>query len=243
MIGIHPINKLNFRDVIKSISYISMVIIMLIIPFNSVMQIAKTRIGPTEYFVVYVLMILNVSIFFFLNMLTISLIVISEKTTGRCEYYLANKLNIQKLTEIYGLSSHLLCLGPILVFNIMILAYGLITNQRVLIELYLNAAFGCFAIAFLLFTYFVTSTMTLVSMLSKSPERIRTYLSVSSVLFVFAATLPGTFINKTGLTPDRNSIVWIFGSTLLLLAIMCALIRNILKKRLNNEMVVLSFKQ
>ncbi|WP_189029576.1 hypothetical protein [Paenibacillus albidus] len=243
MIGIHPIVKLNSRDVLKSSSYLAMVIMMLIIPLNSVIQILKTNTGPLDYLAVYILLILNISIFFFLNMLTISLIVISEKTTGRCEYYLANKLEIHKLVKIYGWSSYLLCIGPILIFDIMIFGYALFTNQKVLIELYLSVSFGCFAVSFILFSYFVTSTLTLLSMLSKSPERIRTYLSVSSVLFIFAATFPGTFIKKLGFTPDRNSIAWIIGLTLLVLAFVCALIRYVLKKKLKNEVVVLSFKQ
>ncbi|KWX75904.1 hypothetical protein AMQ84_16250 [Paenibacillus riograndensis] len=145
--------------------------------------------------------------------------------------------------KIYGWSSYLLCIGPILIFNIMIFVYALFINQRVLIDLYLSLSFVFFALAFILFSYFVTSTLTLLSMLSKSPEKIRTYLSVSSVLFIFAATLPGTFLNKLGFTPDRNSLVWIIGSTLLVLAFVCVLIRYALKKKLKNEVVVLSFKQ
>ncbi|CQR56578.1 hypothetical protein PRIO_4176 [Paenibacillus riograndensis SBR5] len=241
--GINPIIKLNSRDVLRSSSYLVMVAMMLIIPLNSVIQILKTNTGPLGYLAVYVLLILNISIYFFLNMLTISMIVISEKTTGRCEYYLANKLEVHKLVKIYGWSSYLLCIGPILIFNIMIFIYALFTNQRVLIDLYLSLSFVFFALAFILFSYFVTSTLTLLSMLSKSPEKIRTYLSVSSVLFIFAATLPGTFLKKLGFTPDRNSLVWIIGSTLLVLAFVCVLIRYALKKKLKNEVVVLSFKQ
>lgn len=80
--GIHPINKLNFRDILKSPSYLVMLNIMLIVPLNSMLQILKTNTGLMEFIVVYVFLMLNVSIYFFLNMLTISLIVISEKARG-----------------------------------------------------------------------------------------------------------------------------------------------------------------
>ncbi|MGZ7444100.1 hypothetical protein [Paenibacillus sp. TH7-28] len=243
MIGIHPINKLNIRDVLKSPSYWAMLIIMLVVPFNSMLQILKTNSGPLEFIVIYIFLILNVSIYFFLNMLTISLIVISEKSSGRCEYYLANQVDVRRLTGIYSRSSYSLNIFPILLFDTLIIGYAIASNETVLLHLFQGVSFVWFAATYLLFTYLVTSTLTFISMLSKSPERIRTYLSVSSVLFIFAATLPAALIKKLGFIPSGETIVWFTGSTLLVLAMICASVRMFLSNKLNNEIVILSYKQ
>ncbi|GJM75809.1 hypothetical protein HMSSN036_80250 [Paenibacillus macerans] len=243
MMGIHPINKLNFRDILKSPSYLVMLNIMLIVPLNSMLQILKTNTGLMEFIVVYVFLMLNVSIYFFLNMLTISLIVISEKSSGRCEYYLANQVDVRRLTGIYSRSSYSLNIGPILLLDILMAGYAIARHETVLLHLFQDVSFVWFAATYLLFTYLATSTLTLISMLSKSPERIRTYLSVSSFLFIFAATLPAALIKKLGFIPNGDTIVWFTGSTLLVLAMICASVRMYLSNKLNNEIVILSYKQ
>ncbi|MNC03886.1 hypothetical protein D3C75_513120 [compost metagenome] len=240
--NLHPVNRLNLKDVMRSPSYLSMAVIVLLVPLQSVIQISYGRSDSAGYPLAYTLLILNISVYFLLNMLTVGLIVISEKSTGRCEYYLANKLEVHRLTSIYSLSSHLLCIGPIVILNILIMGYALIMKRENLQELYFSTAFVYFAITFLLFTRCVTSVMTLVSMLSTTPERIRAILSVGSVLFMFAATLTGTLINKLGFIPGRSAVIWTIGSSLLLLTILCALVQHVLKKRLSNEAVILSFR-
>ncbi|WP_150267439.1 hypothetical protein [Paenibacillus tepidiphilus] len=241
--GIHSIHKLNCRDVLRNPSYLSLVAITLLVPLNSIIQIAHNNTGSAGYVAVYIVLILNLAVFFFLNMLTVSLIVIAEKTSGRCEYYLANKLELARLTRTFSTSAYLLCMGPVLVFNLLAIGYAICANQKVLLELYLSIPFLWFAAAFIIFTYAATNMLTELSMLSKSPERIRTYLSVSAVVFTFTATLPGAFSRKLGFTPGGSSIVWIIGATLLVLAWVCALLRYSWKSKLTNEVVVLSYKQ
>ncbi|AIQ47964.1 hypothetical protein R70723_20180 [Paenibacillus sp. FSL R7-0273] len=241
--NLHPVNRLNLKDVMRSPSYLSMAIIVLLVPLQSVIQISYGKSDSAGFTVAYTLLTLNLSVYFLLNMLTVGLIVISEKSTGRCEYYLANKLDVHRLTSIYSLSSHLLCIGPIVFLNILIMGYASIMKQEILQEVYFSTAFVYFAITFLLFTRSVTSVMTLVSMLSTTPERIRTALSVGSVLFVFGATLTGTLINKLGWVPGHSSITWTIGSSLLLLTILCAVVQHMLKKRLSNETVILALRQ
>lgn len=243
MRGIHPIHKLNVRDVLKSPSYLSMLLILLIVPFHSMLQILRTNTGPLEFIAIYVYLILNISIYFFLHMLTISLIVISEKSSGRCEYYLANQVDVRRLTAIYSRSAYVLTIVPTLLFHVLIFGYAVISGETVLLRLFQSLSFGWFAAAYLLFTYLVTSTLTFISMLSKSPERIRTYLSVSSFLFIFAATLPAMLIKRLGFAPNGDLIVWFTGGTLLVLAAICAALRIRLGKKLCSEIVILSYKQ
>ncbi|MDU5949201.1 MAG: hypothetical protein E6Z15_19340 [Paenibacillus macerans] len=176
-------------------------------------------------------------------MLTISLIVISEKSSGRCEYYLANQVDVRRLTGIYSRSSYSLNIGPILLLDILMAGFAMASNETVLLHLFQDVSFVWFAATYLLFTYLATSTLTLISMLSKSPERIRTYLSASSFLFIFAATLPATFIKKFGFIINGGTIIWFAGSTLLVLALICASVRIFLTKKLSNEIVILSYKQ
>lgn len=243
MRGVHSINKLNVRDVLKSPSYLSMLLILLIVPFYSMLQILRTNTGPLEFIAIHVYLILNISIYFLLHMLTIGLIVISEKSSGRCEYYLANQVNVRQLTAIYSRSAYGLTIIPVLLFHILIFGYAVMSGETVLLSLFRSISFAWFAAAYLLFTYFVTSTLTLISMLSKSPERIRTYLSVSSFLFIFAATLPASLIKRLGLAPNSDSVVWFTGGTLFVLAAICVAFRIRLAKKLCNEIVILSYKQ
>ncbi|MEK5238620.1 hypothetical protein NST99_23285 [Paenibacillus sp. FSL L8-0470] len=240
---LHPVNKLNIKDVLRTPSYVAMLLIMIILPFNSLLQILRTNTGPMAFIPVYIYLVLNLSIYLFLNMIALSLIVISEKTSGRCEYYLANKVDIRQLTSLYSRSAFVLSIAPILLFNALVFAYALVSREALLLHLFQNVAFVMFAAAYLLFTYAATGTLTLFSMLSKSPERVRTFLSVSAVLFVFAASLPGTFLRKLGITPDGNAILWITGCMLLLLAALCTAVRSSLNGKLSNESIILSYKQ
>jgi hypothetical protein len=242
-VGFHPINRLHAKDVLKSPSYLFMLILLLTVPLYSLMQILKTNVGPISFIPVYVYLMFNVSMFLFLNMITINMIVISEKTSGRCEYYLANKVDIRYLSDLYSRSSFILSIVPIFIFNLIMLGYSLISRESVMLDMFVKSHFVWFILSFLFFTYTATCSLTFLSMLSKSPERIRTYLSVSSFLFTFAAMLPGTFIKRLGLTPGSGSIVLVTAFTLFTLGLGCATAYYFLKRKLNNESVILSYRQ
>lgn len=43
---LHPVNKLNIKDVLRTPSYVAMLLIMIILPFNSLLQILRTNNKP-----------------------------------------------------------------------------------------------------------------------------------------------------------------------------------------------------
>lgn len=243
MNNIHSISKLNIINVLKSPSYLFMLIITGVLPCNSMVQLADKSSQSYVFIPVYVFIALNISVFLLLNMITISMIVITEKSSGRCEYYLANQMNVHFLTRKMSSSSYFLSVTPILMFNLIMIGYAFTTHNSVLTELVLNVRFALFFVTFLMFTYTATYTLTYLSMLSKSPERIRTYLSVISFLFAFISVFPGMMMKKIGMNPSADSILLITASTLLVLALICALTYSYLKRRLTSEAVILSYKQ
>ena len=186
---------------------------------------------------------LNVAIFAFLVLVTIATIVISEKTSGRCEYYLANRVNIWTLVKAYCLSAFLLCFIPVVLFNFLILVFSYFKNIAVIVELIVSFRFALFFLVFILFCLCITMFLTVLTMISTKPEKIRFYLSLSSFSITYATILPMKLLIEKGFTFDSISIIYFLSITLFSIGCIFAVFLYFISKKLSTEIVVLSYKQ
>lgn len=222
-----------------------MLVMTCIVPINSILQIAKVYSISSEmsFLIIFAYLVLNVATFGFLVMVTVAVIVISEKTSGRCEYYLANRANIWTLVKSYCLSTFLLCFMPVVLSNILIFIVVYVKKIEVLVELFISFRFMVFFMILILFCLCITMFLTVLTMVSKKPEKIRFYLSLSAFAITYATVLPMKFFVERGFTSDSISILDFFSIILLIISLIFGIFLYFMSKKMTPEVVVLSYKQ
>lgn len=208
----------------------------------SVMACLQVLIGEQNELMVYCLFLaLNFSLIPLMLSLIIDTTILGEKLSGRLEYYIANGVNLKELIKVYTISSVILVIIPIVLYNIGVMMI-FINMQSNMVFVLFNSNLTIFFIVFLLFIYIFNKLAVLVTLYLKDPRKIKTYTLFTSMIFINFLAIPcGYLINSRYLTSIFDVTI-VFCFIILLLTIICFVANTIISKKLNVETIVLSYK-
>lgn len=208
----------------------------------SVIACLQVLIDEYDEILLYCLFIsLNFSLIPLMLSLIIDTTILGEKLSGRLEYYIANGVNLKGLIDVYTVTSVVLVVIPIVLYNIcvMLIFYKLKPSMVLLL---LNSNLTMFFVVLLLFVYIFNKLAVLVTLYLKDPRKIRTYSMFISVFLMNIVALPcGYLINVEYLT-TIDDVRMCFCSIILFFTMICFVANTIICKRLNIERIVLSYK-
>lgn len=195
-----------------------------------------------EMQIVYIHSSLNVFIFILMLGIAISLTAISEKMSGRCEFYLANNVSIEELISNYTNSTFVLSVLPVIIFNGVVISFMVISGSDQL-RLIVNRQMITYMVGLIIFYYTCSNLMIQLVMLIKTPSKLRTVLTLGSIITINALMLPMNYIFKSGIIPSAEATLNIYIATITMINIIIIVANILIKKRVNVENVILSYKQ
>ena len=235
----------NLQNNIKEKSYlmqITLTIIIYSIVFLQVLPSMQTNsnIKNMTFVMQYLFFILDLSLFTTMLSIVITNICIREKVCNRIELYLANGVPIKKIFYAYSISTFILSVIGIFLFNCITSTFFIITNNLVAINSLLNFKMILFVSSILLFCFSISLILNAIVLLIKDMSVIRNITFLSSFFLIFG----GSYLLKPLIMLKLN-IDFITLVTLIIF-VFSAIILSIsfsLGHKLNNENIILSLKQ
>lgn len=160
--------QLNIKDAIKSKQYLASIFIVIAIVSNAIINIINNYNENNISICLYYYFLLSTCTFLLIVPIVLSIIVLAEKTSGRCEYYLANNVSINEIVNSYTKSTIVLSLIPIYLYYIIMTIYYLINNSNVIFKTILGGGSLLFNISLLIFSTMLTKFLVVLSMVSKN---------------------------------------------------------------------------
>lgn len=163
---------LNLKDNIKYPTYLMMSLLFSTLSAFLMIQQGKSFVSNenTAFIFHYMYFAFNLSSYAMVMTVAITNLAITEKSTGRLEFYLANMVDLNTLHRSYTIATSILSIAAVAVFNVLLIAYGFIAGELALIQnLYNVHTFLCF-ITYLAFCISISYLLNFIVFLSKSPK-------------------------------------------------------------------------
>lgn len=240
----NKITKFLLKETFSSNQYLVTLIITTVLSINGFVSLVGKNANNfnTEFILFYHFMINIVN--FVVNIpIILAISVFNEKLSGRCEYYLANNINLNYLIYSYSKSTFLLSCVPILFYNIIVSIYLLTKSLTISISVILNLRYFIFILSLLLFMFVISKYLVVLIMICKKPDNIRTFLTIFSIVSIYAMSFPINYLSKTGLISNNKSILNIYIIFLLIISVIFKVSEKFLIKKLDNEKVILSYRE
>lgn len=232
--------KFSMKEGIKSKQYLAATLIVVIISLNGLINSVNTSTISLNLFYYFMF-----SVFICVLMIPISLsiIVLNEKTSGRCEYYLANNVKLSDLIGAYSKTVMILSFIPVIIYHIITNIYSGVVNKLYIINVTLNFRTILFIFVLAIFTFIISRYLTILIMISKKPDTIKTFLMVFNILGIYAVVFPINYLVEKGVKFNLNNVMIYYIVIILLLSIICTILTSLSKNKLNNETIILSYKE
>lgn len=237
--------SLNLRDNIKEKSYISQLLLTLVIYSLVFLQVVpamqfKSNVQNIGFVMQYMFFIMGLSIFSTMLAIVISNICIREKVCNRIELYLANGVAIQKLFCSYSISTFILSALGVLLFDTVTSIFFVATNNILAINSLLNLKMLLFFVSLLLFCFAISLLLNALVLLMKDMSMIRTVTLLSSFIFIFGGSYLLKPLLKLGLHIDfivlSTIVIFVFSMIIFLISFY-------MSRKLSSEKIILSLKQ
>lgn len=235
---------LNLKDNIKYPTYLMMSLLFSTLSAFLMIQQGKSFVSneSTAFIFHYMYFAFNLSNYAMVMTVAITNLAITEKSTGRLEFYLANMVDLNTLHRSYTIATSILSIAAVAVFNVLLIAYGFIAGELALIQnLYNVHTFLCF-ITYLAFCISISYLLNFIVFLSKKPQTIRSIIFIVSFIVLYGMLLPVQSLAKVG-GLSSFGIIRIFTVAFAVFAIGVVCITLGLKRLLSKENIVLSLKQ
>lgn len=237
--------RFSFKDGITSRQYLASILIIIAISVNATINIFKVYSNDitTDSLPLFYHFMLSVFCFALIAPISLGISVLPEKLSGRCEYYLANNVSLTDLVDVYSKIIAISSLIPIFIYHIIVNVYFLFSDIRFIFTITLSWKMILFLIGLIIFSWYVSSYLVVLSMVSKKPDNIRTVLTIFSIVSINAVVLPMNYLTEEGVVFNENNITFYYLVILIAISIICKILTSILNKKLNNETVILSYKE
>lgn len=235
---------LNLKDSMKYPTYLMMV--LLFSALGAFMMIQQGNVfvknEGTVFGFHYMYVAFNLSIYAMVMTVVITNLCITEKSTGRLEFYLANMVDLNTIHRSYTIVTFILSMTAVVIFNMLLIAYGLISGEIGFIQrLYNIHTFLCF-MTYLAFCLSISYLLNLIVLLSRKPQTVRSIIFIVSFIVLYGMLLPVQSIAKIG-ELSSFGIMRIFIAAFAVFAVGVVCIAFGLKRFLSKETIILSLKQ
>lgn len=232
------------KDLFKDKQYLLFAIISVLGSFILINNISSKYIDTNVSFII-------LFIYFLFNVITVlmpviaSLIIlpISERVSGRIEFYISNNVTIKNLIILYSLVSFLASFIPNFLFNILYILFCIIKKNSIILKTVFNIKYLILGTLFLIIVFFVCYILTMLILVVNRIDMLRVILTFSNVAIIYISAIPIKIIAKSGYMIEQDNILLFSIIFLIIVLIILIVISAIIKKKVNNENVILSFKQ
>ena len=232
------------KDLFKDKQYLLFAIISVLGSFILINNISSKYIDTNVSFII-------LFIYFLFNVITVlmpviaSLIIlpISERVSGRIEFYISNNVTIKNLIILYSLVSFIASFIPNFLFNILYILFCLIKKNSIILKTVFNIKYLILGTLFLIIVFFVCYILTMLILVVNRIDMLRVILTFSNVAIIYISAIPIKIIAKSGYMIEQDNILLFSIIFLIIVLIILIVISAIIKKKVNNENVILSFKQ
>ena len=231
------------KDLFKDKQYLLFAIISVLGSFILINNISSKYIDTNVPFII-------LFIYFLFNVITVlmpviaSLIIlpISERVSGRIEFYISNNITIKNLIILYSLVSFIASFIPNFLFNILYL-FCIIKKNSIILKTVFNIKYLILGILFLMIVFLVCYILTMLIFVVNRIDMLRVILTFSNVAIIYISAIPIKIIAKSGYMIEQDNILLFSIIFLIIVLSILIIISAIIKKKVNNENVILSFKQ
>ena len=232
------------KDLFKDKQYLLFAIISVLGSFILINNISSKYIDTTVPFII-------LFIYFLFNVITVlmpviaSLIIlpISERVSGRIEFYISNNITIKNLIILYSLVSFIASFIPNFLFNILYILFCIIKKNSIILKTVFNIKYLILGILFLMIVFLVCYILTMLIFVVNRIDMLRVILTFSNVAIIYISAIPIKIIAKSGYMIEQDNILLFSIIFLIIVLSILIIISAIIKKKVNNENVILSFKQ
>ena len=232
------------KDLFKDKQYLLFAIISVLGSFILINNISSKYIDTNVSFII-------LFIYFLFNVITVlmpviaSLIIlpISERVSGRIEFYISNNVTIKNLIILYSLVSFIASFIPNFLFNILYILFCIIKNNSIILKTVFNIKYLILGILFLIIVFLVCYILTMLILVVNRIDMLRVILTFSNVAIIYISAIPIKIIAKSGYMIEQDNILLFSIIFLIIVLSILIIISAIIKKKVNNENVILSFKQ
>lgn len=238
-----PIVKLNILDNISSVSYIFAASVFVLIGCFMIINqsVNLNNWIETPFVLSYTFYIFQFTTFMMVISTVLGGIGISEKASGRLEFYLANSVSVRRVLSAYTISTVLLSLLPILLLNLIVLAFSLITNNMIIITILYNELSVLAFSGLIILSVAVSLLMNIIVLVINKPQIVRVIIMMLSMTLIYAAQFPVSMVMQA-IALTCNTISVTFSLCFVLLAVICIFVSELLKGKLSKEAIVLSIR-
>lgn len=233
------ITKLSLKDILQSRVYLMQSLLIIFVFSFIIISMLKNNMDSNTnalFFISqYMLVLSNISMYFMIFSTCVNTLSIVEKC-NRLEYYLANGVNLKKILNAYSICTFLAPVPVIIVFNMIIFLYYLLFYNT---EIY-SVNFLIVSLGTLLFFYSISFFINSITMLVKKTNIIYTFIFILSFIFLFGGSFSTPEILKwqTGLP-----LYALLSFILFILSLAFFVFGFIVRRKLDNEKIILSIKE
>ena len=232
--------KTNIKDSVLDFQYLISILIILAIPLSSIIGVLNSKANEGQ--VAYLYLLINIFIFIILLGITVTLTTINEKTSGRCEFYLANNVGLKELISTYTSSTFILSILPIILLNVILLGFMYLTKNTYIKVIY-NRLTIQYLFALIIFCYMFSNLIIYLVMLIKNPSKLRTILTITGMVSVNALAMPMKYLLNNNILPTPEVMMNMYTLVLFVFNLITIISIIIIKKKVSIENVILSYKE
>ncbi|MBF4692238.1 PqqD family protein [Fusibacter sp. Q10-2] len=193
--------------------------------------------------------VMSIYSYYLINFFNVSLMMgvlltstaISEKTSGRCEYYMANNISLSKIGKVFSNTTFVLVILPVLLLNIITYIVCYFVKES-MIEVFFRSSTFHYLLILIIFAYFFSNFLVTLVLLLKDPQRMRTLLTLTTIILINAFSIPARFLFENGILQTATGTANAFIIIVLIITLVVILINKLMSKKLSVERVILSYR-
>lgn len=231
--------KFNLLSHLKSPFYIFISLFMAIT--YSVVFIRFIDDFPSNFLALasqYLLFIMQFSTFLMIFLTCVINSFISEKTSNRLEFYMANKVNIKTIYDCYTKAAFLLGFAGVIILDVIITVL-MFFNRPSLPFIIFDMKFIFLFCSIVVICWSITKLIMFLVLTIKTPSVIRSILNIALIAFMYIGYSSGQLIIKLRLPID---FIVLLSSILLLISMVILFLIYVFRNKITSERIILSLK-